>query len=258
MDRANRKGQPTLRLVVSRDDFFDERRYAQSTSGRSDSQTTTPLDSRSMSTASDSPHGRSPYATLRKWPSVVRQRLAKDDCCSESSVFKKSRSSMTADYHHVVTINATPIGAFTKRCNSGENMPMKGKEKTELLAKIRRENLRRFVNREYKGNISELARKYQAHMGKEESRPGFFNETLKGTRGFGIALATDVEAAVDLQEGQLSIPDSPLHMRAKRPSKLSEELQAADIDGQPPDVQEQIRAAIADVLEKNKKRRASR
>jgi hypothetical protein len=253
--------QPHLRLAFSRDEDFldDERKYAQSTSGREVSHGTLPADSRSIFTASDSPQGRSPYATLRKWPSVVPQRLANADCSADSNVFRKSLSSMTTEYHHVVTKNATPIGAFTKWCTPGDNRPMKGKEKNELLAKIRRENLRRLVQRKYDGNISALARDYATHMGKDEARPGFFNEVLKGSRGFGLALATDVEAAVELQEGQLSLADSPLAMKTKQAQKLSDELRAADIDNQPAAIQEQIREAVQSVLEKNKtRRRASR
>lgn len=251
------RNQPHLRLAFSRDEgFLEERRYAQSTSGRSDSHETLPLDSRSISIANDSPQGRSPYATLRKWPSVVRQRFAKADCSVvDGSDLRNSFSSIDTQYHHVVIGKATPLGAFTGRCTRLDNRGMKGKEKIDALADIRRANLKRLLERDYGGNRSEVARKYRDHMGRDTFRPGFISDVIRGKKSFGPALAIDLEAALNIVDGQLSIQDSPLEKRMPEPLNLPEQIKEA-ISALSADEQ---RALLREILERQKpKRRVTR
>lgn len=65
--------------------FFVPRRKAQSTSGRSDSARTTPLDSRSKLMQSDSPIFCFAETALRMYPTDVPQREAKSCCAATSS-----------------------------------------------------------------------------------------------------------------------------------------------------------------------------
>lgn len=88
------RDQPHLRLVVNRDDGFfeDPRRYAQSTSGRTDSTGTAPPLSRSRSTAVDSAIRSFVERALRRYPSVVSQRSAYDTCSSTGRELRYVRS----------------------------------------------------------------------------------------------------------------------------------------------------------------------
>lgn len=79
-------------LVVETDGSFRERRYAQSTSGRSISQETSPLLSRSNEITSDSPK-RSPVdMTLRMYATVVPDLAAKEACSAWEREFRNLRS----------------------------------------------------------------------------------------------------------------------------------------------------------------------
>lgn len=130
---------------------------------------------------------------------------------------------------------------------------MNGKEKNKELAAVRRANLQRFVDLHYGGNASALARKYGDHM-KKHPRPSFFSELLGGVvrTSFGPVLATDIELAVDLQEGQLSIPNSPLHMKAAKPKLLSQEI-APDVDRFDVEQQRQLLKAIEEIRQQKPK-----
>lgn len=86
------KHQPTLRLVINRDDRFDvPRKYDQSTSGRTDSTGTRPPLSRSSAMAVDSAIRCLADIAFRKYPTVVPQRLAYSSCSSGAKVFKYKR-----------------------------------------------------------------------------------------------------------------------------------------------------------------------
>lgn len=214
-----KKDHPHLRVVTREGRFEVPRRYAQSTSGRSDSTTTLPPDSRSMRTAKSSPQVLSPYAMLFRCPTVVSQRSAKSARSGGVKVSMKNSLNSIADYHHMVTESATPFREFTNWCSSADNNHMTREEK----AVVRRTNLRRFVDTQLGGNVSELARLYARHM-QNEPRPGFFNEVLKGKRGIAETLADNVEAAVRLKPGQLSIPNSTLEMSEPPPQGALDEL----------------------------------
>lgn len=194
------KGQPVLSLVAFNPAV--PRRYAQSTSGQSDSTFSAALDSRSIPIASDSEHGLVPYATLRKWPTVVPQRAAKSSRLSTGSDFKKVFKSMTY-YHHTVTNKATPIGVFTKRLSIGET----GRMDVEQLKAIRRLNLARAIDIYLDGNRSEMARLYNPM----EPKPQQISELITNPkRSFGEKVARKLEEAIGLQRGQLDIENSQL------------------------------------------------
>lgn len=245
------KDQSHLRLVVNRDDdlFDDPRRYAQSTSARSDSHVTSPLDSRSMFTASDSPQGRRPYATLRRWPTVVLHRSAKLDRSAGSIPVKNSLNSMP-DYHHTVIERATPFGDFTGWCRSSDNKRMTRKQKAD----IRRANLRRFIDLHMERNLSELARCYAKYKGGRAARPTFFSDVMRGEKGFGETLAEDLENAVRLKTGQLSLADSPLELREPLAKKAAEAL-TVELSGLNGDESDEVLAFVQELKTRRKQRK---
>jgi hypothetical protein len=248
LEKQRKRAQPALRLIVNREDFFEvPRRYGQSTSGRSDSHVTTPADSRSISTARDSPHGRRPYATLRKWPNVVRHLFAKADCSSDESVLRNSLSSMET-YHHTVIEKATPFREFTGQCVRRDNPSMDIKE----LPSIRRANLRRFVDARLEGNLSELARRYRP----DNPRPSFFSDLLRGKKNFGEKLAYELEICLELKIGQLSIKDSLLEMREIRRDHLAEDIKAQVEDLTPTEKHEALRL-IVEIKNRRKTKRSA-
>jgi hypothetical protein len=206
-----------------------------------------------MSSASDSPQGRQPYATLLRCPTVVLQRSAKSARSAGDMLVKNSLNSMP-NYHHTVIGYATPVGEFTKWCSSADNKRMTREEK----AQIRRENLRRFVDRHLDENLSELARLYARHMGKRDPRPNFFSDLLRAEKGFAETLAEAIEAAVRLKPGQLSIPDSPLEMREPLPKQPSEIIHA-ELEGLEADEVSEVLALVQEIKGRRRsRRRASR
>lgn len=198
------------------------RRYGKSTSGRSDSQRTTPRDSRSIAIANDSPAGFTPYATLLKCPVVVLQRFAKPLRSAVGNASQNSLNSMNIS-HHMVGEHATPFGGFTKQCQAGDNSRMEIKQ----LAEVRRANTRRLVGLRYDGNKSALARAYQEVSKQEHPTPNLFGDLLrdKSKKAFGEKLARSIEAAARLKPFQLDIQDSPLEMDESRIDRTEIELQ---------------------------------
>lgn len=118
---------------------------------------------------------------------------------------------------------------------------------------MRRKNLQRFVDRYMKGNFSELARKYAQHMGGRPPRATFFSDVMRGAKGFGETLAENVEAAVRLKSGQLSVQDSPLELLEPIKKKPAEQLTAA-LDS----LEDHEALEVVDFIEQLKARRKPR
>jgi hypothetical protein len=84
----------------------------------------------------------------------------------------------------------------------------------------RRKNLRRFVDIQYSGNQSALARA----IDPEKPAASFLGAVLNGRKPFGEKLAARIELACGLVSGQLSLPHSPLKMRAGREEELDQAI----------------------------------
>jgi hypothetical protein len=86
-----------LRVVGPRGDLLLPRRYAQSTSGRMDSTGTSPSLSRSNAIAVDSAIRCLAEIALRRYPTVVPQRVAYDSCSTGESELRyvRRRSAFT-------------------------------------------------------------------------------------------------------------------------------------------------------------------
>lgn len=235
--------QTHLRVVTREGRFEDPRTYAQSTSGQSDSHGTSPLDSRSISTASPSPHGFTPYATFIKCPRDVPQRSAKSRRSSTDLCLRNSMSFIGPDYHRTVISKATPFREFTGQCLRMDNPSMDIKE----LPVIRRANLRRFVDAHLGGNLSALARKYRP----DNPRPNFFSDLLRGEKHFGEKLAYELETCTGLKYGQLSLKDSPLELREIVRETTSEDI----LEGLTPSERQEALKLIADIKSRRKVRR---
>jgi hypothetical protein len=190
-----------LRLAFLDGVAVDPRKKAQSTSGHVSSHGTSPLVSRSREIASDSEHGRVPYTTFLRCPTVVSHCSASDSRAAGDKVFQKGLSFMP-DYHHTVISNATPFGEFTEWCFDVQTSPMKIAE----LAAVRKVNLQRYVDKKLDGNVSALNRLYRDGKGA----PSYFNDMLAGRKSFGEKVARALEKALSLAPGQLDIKDSPL------------------------------------------------
>lgn len=221
------------------------RRYAQSALGQSDSQRTSPLDSRSISIASDSAHERVRYAMLRRCPEDVPQRSANAARSAKVIDFQKARSVMTSDYHQTVTRKATPNGQFTKWCRPSENCLV-----TTPIADIRRANLKRLIERDFGNNYSAIAR---AHNPANPA-PNYFSGLLRigSKKSFGEKAARKIENQVGLKTGQLDIPNSPLEYDDARRSRLKDELRLA-IDNLDRDEQREALSAIRQIQAKRPK-----
>lgn len=215
---TRKRNQAGLRLVwINRDLSDDPRKYPQSAFGHDSSHGTAPFDMRSISIASVSEHERVPYATLRKWPSVVPHATAKASRSLTGMPVKKVFRSMS-DYHHTVILNATPNGEFTKWCPVTHN-PVMADSLQNTKPAIRRANLQRFIDLKLGGNKSKFSRR----MGYES--PSYVNDLLKPTGGksFGEKTARKIEARIGLLEEQLDLKDSPLFMDAKKSAWLEME-----------------------------------
>jgi len=120
------------------------------------------------------------------------------------------------NYHHTVIKKQSPSVEFTKWLLRGENTGVKIQD----LHEVRRENLRRFLVIKT-WNKTDMAKAYAKLKKRRDPRPGFFSELLstkepkpgKKRRPFAEKLAWDIEDAVRLKRGQLSIKNSPLEIR---------------------------------------------
>src|SRR5689334_1783259 len=90
--RGNKKNQARLRLIINPDFADDPLKYAQSTSGRTDSTGTWPPLSRSSAIAVDSAIRSFVESAFRRYPTVVPQREAYDSCSSRSRELRYLRS----------------------------------------------------------------------------------------------------------------------------------------------------------------------
>ena len=201
---------PHLLLVIN---DAEPRKCAQSTSLLNSSQVTPPADSRSISIAKASPQGRWPYAIFRKCPDVVPHRVAKDLRSGTESDFKNAFNFIQSLYHMVME-NQAPFSEFTKGCHFGIIDGMENQ-----AADIRRVNLGRLIERDYRGNISSAARQYRAGQ-------NYFSALLKGGKSFGEKTARKIESRLGLLDGQLDIPDSPLIHDHHRRDRTRDELNA--------------------------------
>lgn len=107
-----KRGQPTLRLILNPDESLDElpRRYSQSTSGRVSSTGTAPPLSRASEIERDSRMRSFVDRTLRRYPSVVPQRTAKDSCSSVPSDLRYERNDSIGESLPVGTVKSIPWG----------------------------------------------------------------------------------------------------------------------------------------------------
>lgn len=200
-------GQADLRVT----DLAEFRRTRQSTSDLSDSQTTLPPVSRSMQTASFSPHFLPQSATLAKCPTEVSQRRAKSRFCAAVNSVQNFDSSMLPS-HHTVLKNATPNGIHTLWCEN-ERMDIP-------IAETRRANLRAYCKRHCGGPVDDPDALYElkrltGHKG------AYLADLLKpgSDKSFGEKAARKIEQMLGLFDFELDIPNSQLrHDPARKDS----------------------------------------
>lgn len=118
-------------------------------------------------------------------------------------------------------------------------------------AEIRRANARRLLQMLFDDNRSELARRL-------EVRASYVNDLLKdgSEKPFGEKMAARIEKAAGLLPGQLSIPNSPLHMDESRRDTLSSRLQML-MDGLSDSEKSIAFEFIEQLVQKRPKRRRS-
>jgi hypothetical protein len=199
-----------------------------------------------MAMANRSRHGRWPYATFIKCPSVVPQRDAKARLPS-SDIDLNNSINVMRHYHHTVLFDATPSREFTKWCPSGHNLAMQIRD----LATLRRANLQRFLDTKFPGNKSTLARL----LGHET--PSYINDLLRTGSGksFGEKAARRIESAVGLQSGQLDVPNSELLMdMSRRQTDLVEEIENG-INDLSNEERQELAHKLAEILGRRKRRR---
>lgn len=97
------------------------------------------------------------------------------------------------DYHQTVICNATPSGEFTKRCKRDEIVLVD-------IQDARRKRLQRYIERQFSGNISALARR----VGRQ---PTFFSDLFAGRKSFGEKLARKLESELGLEPGYFDRSD---------------------------------------------------
>lgn len=183
--------QPHL-CVVSKSGTLDvPRRYAQSTSGRSDSTGTRPPLSRSSAITSLSPNLACTEIPLRRYPIVVPQRAAYSSCSVGSREFRYARSSsMSADLPEgkVKSIPTDHLPTGNRRYAVQVANP---DIQADLYA-VRRERLRELVREVGDGKQTNLAhavaQKLELHPELADSLRSFTDATyisraLKGRRG---------------------------------------------------------------------------
>lgn len=188
-------------------DLAEFRRTRQSTSSRRDSQTTAPLVSRSMLTASFSPQRLPQSATLARCPTEVSQRRAKSRFPAAVKPLQKSDSSMLLS-HHTVLRNATPNGIHTGRCET-ERMAISDD------AEVRRRNLWRFCVLHCGGEpfTNGQATDALANLKVRAKRKGaYLADLLKPNtdKSFGEKSARKLEDDLGLFSKELDIENSPL------------------------------------------------
>jgi hypothetical protein len=120
------------------------------------------------------------------------------------------------------------------------------------VAKTRRQNLERLINRDFGGNKSAIARSYDS----ENPKPQYFSDLLRADSGksFGEKAARKIEERTGLKPGQLDIPDSQLlHDESKR-SRVKDDLRLAidDLD------RDEIREVLATVRKIQGRRKTRR
>lgn len=216
-----------------------------------------------MLTASFSPHVFNPYATLRRWPQVVPHRAAKATRAEGVMGDKKLSSGFNAgmpDYHHTVIDKSTPNVDFTNWCSPGQIEGMENED-----AEIRRENLRRLIERDFGGNQSLFAREYwRVNDLPGQPRQSFINDLMSGRpdaktgkpKSFAEKTARRVERAGKLLRGELDIAKSPLRLDQTHATDVADELQAEVRDlGTDPDMQREILYALREIKAKYRKPR---
>lgn len=101
-----------------------DRKYAQSTSGRSISHLTIPPDSRSILIHNSTPNRLLRDIALRKYPTEVRQRLAKATCSARFKLFRYVfNGSMNTNNTHRSLINQYPQNIYLSKGRQ-QNIPM--------------------------------------------------------------------------------------------------------------------------------------
>lgn len=187
-----KRNQARLRLVTVDGGLVGPRRYAQSTSGRSESHGTAPPDSRSSAIAIDSPMRPPTDKRLRKYPMVVPQRCAYLAWSSGERVFKYSRSLSMPDILPIGHTSSIPTGHLPAGyAPYPDDMDVQ---------EIRRKRLRQLVS-EY-GTQTALADK----VGIEQN---YISRALKGTKRIGEDFAAKLETATEKPSGWMSRIEKP-------------------------------------------------
>lgn len=170
----------------------EPRKYAQSTSGRMDSQVTSPPDSRSIDMTSDSPSRGRVESALRKYPIVVPQRLANFACSSVDRDPRYVRSSSISQALPMGNILSIPLGHLPVG-NSLYPVDMD-------VQVIRRKRLQQLVQ-EY-GTQTALADKLEIEQ-------NYISRALSGKKRIMEDFATKVELATGKPAGWMSRIEKP-------------------------------------------------
>lgn len=186
-----------LRVVGPRGDLLLPRRYAQSTSGRTDSTGTCPPLSRSSAMAVDSAIRCLAEMAFRKYPTVVPQRFAYDSCASGESELRyaRSRSALTNSSDMPETL---PYG-------KGETIPFShstcGRRSYDIrMAKSAKAEIRR---RRLRLLITELGSQKAVADICGFPTDNYVTQLLNPKKSFGEKTARKIEVATRKPEGWL-------------------------------------------------------
>lgn len=213
MEKAH---QARLSVVTADGDLAEPRRYAQSTSGRKTSQRMCPPLSRSISTTSDS-RMRSPVdITLRRYPTVVLQRPAKDSCSARSSELRYERSISDAVTSDAIgsgvlpnsKIQSIPFGNLPNGMPGYDAGMEDPKKLNKHLGQLRFKNFSELLHRQYGDSPTVFC-----------SRTGYNSATTVSQlktrkKSFGADLARELEMWAGLDRYELEKEDMTRPFRA--------------------------------------------
>jgi hypothetical protein len=180
---------PHLRLVIVNE---EPRKYAQSTSGRVSSTGTAPPLSLASEIASPSRMRSLVDKTLRRYPIVVPQRSAKDDCSSISSELRYMRNDSMAQTVPLGTFKSIPVGHLPS--GIARYAGAVGAKSQKEIFEIRRGRLRHLVGEFGKGvNVAfakEVENRASSHPTLADDLTAFMDASyvgraLKGTKNVG-------------------------------------------------------------------------
>ena len=206
MDSAD---QARLRLATVDGIAVDPRKYAQSTSGRSDSHGTAPPLSRSSAITSDSPSCGFVDRALRRYPMVVLQRPANRVCSETESELRYARSdSIEQRYLPLGTVlSSTPGNLPRRHADYPWAMPSKAQENARLYG-IRRRKLALLVSEV--GTQSLLAQQLASSHLRVLSDVSYISRALSGKtrqeggKNIGGDAAAEIERIMGKPPGWMS------------------------------------------------------